>query len=214
MSTLKTLITAAMLTAISMTATARTALDFFTDIPAGVFNMLSRTTRLDMIDYYNAGLTTGSDNVFSGKARILKVSDNAVDILVAKNSLATIAVLPNGSDTVVALIETVRTPTPDSSLSFFKASDWTPVDVKLPVLADFMTPEAKKAELTAADYPDMTFTSIEFDPETGIFTFRDRTAMHYSLPQGLPPEIPALKYIRGSIERCFKGGRLAAPPRK
>ena len=195
-------------------AGARTALEFFVDLPVERFNMLSRTTRLDMIDYFNAGLTTPSENVFGGKSRILAASDLSADILVSKNSVATLAVIPNDGDTVVALIETVKTPTPDSSAGFVRASDWSALDVELPALADFMTPEARKAGLTAADFPEMTFTTIEFDPTDGVFTFRDRTAQHYRLPEGSRTVFKALDYIRDSIRRQFRKGRLTKPSEK
>lgn len=195
-------------------AGARTALDFFVDLPVDRFNMLSRTTRLDMIDYFNAGLVSPSENVFGGKSRILSAADNAADILVSKNSVATLAVIPNDGDTVVALIETVKTPTPDSSVSFFRASDWTEIEVALPSLADFLTPEARKASLSAADFPEMTFTTVEFDPADGVFTFRDRTGQHYRLPEGSRAEFKALQYIRETIRRQFRKGRLTSPAGK
>ncbi|MDE6277912.1 MAG: DUF3256 family protein [Muribaculaceae bacterium] len=195
----------------ALAAQARAALDFFTDMPVDAFNLLSRITRQDMIDYYNAGLTTGSDNIFGGKARILRASDNSVDFLVSKHSTATLAVLPAGSDTVIAIIETVKTPTPDSSIAFFRASDWSRIPVALPTMRDFLTPEGRKARLSAADFPDMNFYTVEFNPDTSVFTFRERTAEHYALPEGNPPEYAVLQYLMPQISRILKGSRLVEP---
>lgn len=192
----------------SATAGARTALDFFVEMPPEVFNMLSRTSRLDMIDYYNAGLSTGSNNAMGGKSRILKADSLAVDFLVSKSSLATLAVIPNGGDTVIAFIETVKLPTPDSSLRFFRADGWKPLAVEMPVMADFLSPEVRNAGLVAADFPPMTFSTVEFNPSTSEFTFRDRTAAHYALPEGARPEYSAIPYLKPEIKRVFRKGKL------
>ncbi|MDE6311532.1 MAG: DUF3256 family protein [Muribaculaceae bacterium] len=211
MNLLRRTILCAVLATAALAAPARTALDFFTDLPMSVLSLLSRTTRQDMIDYYNAGLATPSDNIYGGKSRILRVSDNSIDLLASTNATATIAVLPAGSDTIVALIETMRTPTPDSSVSFYRTSDWTKMAVTLPTLRDFLTPEARKERLTAADFPEMSFYTVEFDPETAEFIFRDRTAQHYSVPEGSSVEYRALNFLRPQITRVLQGSKLIEP---
>ncbi len=208
MTPLKRSVLCAVLASAALAAPARTALDFFTDMPLSVFGLLSRTTRQDMIDYYNAGLPTPSDNLYGGKSRILRVSYNSIDFLASANSTVTLAILPAGNDTVLALIETMRTPTPDSSLSFFRASDWSRLDVDTPGLRDFLTPEGRKARLTSADFPEMSFSTVEFDPETSEFIFRDRTAQHYALPDGSPVEYRSLIYLQPQISRVLRGTRL------
>lgn len=206
----RTLLCAVLATA-AFAAPARTALDFFTDMPMGVLSLLSRTTRQDMIDYYNAGLATSSDNMYGGKSRILRVSDNSIDLLAGANSTATLAVLPVAADTVIALIETMRTPTPDSSVSFFRASDWSRLDVDTPALRDFLTPEGRKAGLKASDFPEMSFCTVEFEPETSEFIFRERTSQHYAVPEGAPVEYRALNYLRPQISRVLRGTKLVQP---
>lgn len=193
-------------------AAARTPLEIFAQMPARVFPYASLNTRLDMIDYWNAGLSSPSENIFGGKTRIVNVSDCSAQILIGTGTLV-LAVLPNEGDSVVAVIETVKSPTPNSTLSFYRLADWTRIPVGLPTLKDFMTPEAKNAKLLASDYPDMTFSTVDFDSNNGKFIFRDRTVEHYTPSDGSPLPFASLPYISPVVERIYKKGKLVPSPK-
>lgn len=163
-------------------ACARTAMDAFKDLPQEVFNLLPRNTRLDMVDYFQAGLTTPSRNVFGGDSRILSAAPGKLEVLVGQESVLTLAMVPQGRDSLVAVIETVKTPVPDSSLKLYRVNGegWTPVPAQLPSAVDFLTPQGRKAGLEPADFPPMFFMSVEYDPETAVFTFRNRCPQHWT----------------------------------
>lgn len=189
---------------------ARTALEFFADIPTELFNILDRNTRLDMADYFNAGLNTPSKDIFGGNTRVISASPLRADITVGKGAVVTVGVIPNGSDTIVALIETVKTPTPDSGVKFFKASSWEKIDVAAPTMKDFLTDSGRKATLTEADFPPMMFVSTDFNPEDGVFTFRNRTSDHFRVSEGDDVQYEGLKYLRPEIRMRLKGSKLQA----
>ncbi len=90
----------------------------FADAPVGVIDTFDRNTRLDMLDYFRNGMTTASQNVFGGQSRITALSDSSLTVEISSRSRMQFAMLPQKSDTVVVIIETVDTPVADSGVSF------------------------------------------------------------------------------------------------
>ena len=108
----------------ALRVSARTAADFFADAPVGVIDTFDRNTRLDMLDYFRNGMTTASQNVFGGQSRITALSDSSLTVEISSRSRMQFAMLPQKSDTVVVIIETVDTPVADSGVNDEKiASD-------------------------------------------------------------------------------------------
>ena len=65
-----------------------TASRAFAEAPQSVFPLLDHNTRLDMIDYFNSGMTTASKNNMDGKSRITALTPNKVEIsMTAKGCL-------------------------------------------------------------------------------------------------------------------------------
>ena len=96
-----------------------TAAGAFTDAPASLFPLLDRNTRLDMIDYYNSGSATASQNAMQGKSRIIALNPDDIKISMTDASSYQISLLPTGNDTIVAVIQTVATPAHAGHVNFY-----------------------------------------------------------------------------------------------
>ncbi len=188
----------------ALTAEARTAADVFKEAPATVVPLLQTNTRLDMLDYFNSGLSTPSANTFGGRSRITAMTDRALTIELSRDASMQIALVANGRDTVIAVIETVLTPVADSSIRLFRAADWTELpSPAMPGMAQFADP-ARRKELKTAEMPEYLFVRAEFDPETTLFRFTDTTPAYYTdadRPEGL-------RLLRQNIEMRLSGTKF------
>lgn len=131
----------------SMNVDAITAEQAFVSAPESVFPLLNKNTRLDMIDYYNSGSETASKNKLSGNSRVtsIKINDLQFEMSAASSYQISILYQKNGAE-IIALIETVKTPTVDSKITFY-TPDWEKVDFRYfnePELKDWLTPKGKK----------------------------------------------------------------------
>ena len=152
---------------------ARTAADIMAKAPRSVLPLLSYDTRLDMIDYFNSGMTTASANVMEGKARITAMADNEVAFETSSASLYQIALLPAGSDTIVAVVRTIMTPAPDSDVSFYTTA-WQPLDnPKYFVEASiesWLTRDGMRRRYDIEDKVPFIIASYSYDPESATLT--------------------------------------------
>ncbi|MDE6394038.1 MAG: DUF3256 family protein [Duncaniella sp.] len=148
-----------------------TAPQAFTTAPADVFPLLDTNTRLDMVDYYNSGLKTASNNRMNGQSVITELTPASVSVKISDSSSAQVAVLPAGNDTVIAVVSTVATPGLDSTLKFYD-SKWQllPADkyFTAPTWSDWMTPGHDSSEVTA--YTPFMLSSYFINPAEGTLT--------------------------------------------
>lgn len=160
----------------------RTAADFFKDAPDSIFHILDRNTRMDMLDYFNSGMDTRSNNVFGGKSRLTEVLPDKVGIEFSADATATLVMLPQKNDTVLAVITTVRAPMAESSLKFYDAATWKLLrrQPAQPVPKDFFDVRKLAALGRKAEIPPFLFVEIMYDPQRGVFVFRNTTAEYYS----------------------------------
>lgn len=186
------------------TGAARTAADFFAAAPAEAVPLLKTNTRLDMLDYYNSGLPTASDNSLGGRSRITALSDNALTVELSRDATLQLAVVPAGRDTVVAVIETIRTPMADSGIRLYRASDWRELPAPaLPGVREFAPADMRK-NMKTGDSDGIFFVRAEYEPESGLFRFTDTTAAYYT--DADRPE--SLKKLRPNITMRLSKGRF------
>jgi len=138
------------------------------------------------------------------RSRITALTDRAMTIELSRDASMQIALVANGRDTVIAVIETVLTPVADSSIRLFRAADWTELpSPSMPGIAQFADP-ARRKELKTAEMPEYLFVRAEFDPETALFRFTDTTPAYYTdtdRPEGL-------RLLRQNIEMRLSGGKF------
>lgn len=100
-----------------MTGTARTIADFFASEPGNIFPLLTRTNRLDMVDYHKSGQTVAIANNLTGESRLLELDSTYIKVQTSGSKMVEMLMRTAGKDTVITVIETVMTPVPDSRLS-------------------------------------------------------------------------------------------------
>ena len=149
-------------------ATARTARDFFVAAPDDVMPLLPQSVRLDMLDYFAFGSTRPSTNAFGGEARMTALSDAVLAFDTDKDVNVQIAVIPTAkSDTLLALVTTLRMPVADSDVQFF-TTGWEPAPkapFSMPTYAEWLSAEGLRHSDDV--HPELPFmpVSAEFDPE-------------------------------------------------
>lgn len=174
---------AAALVCVAGASAQTTAADAFKTAPRKVFPLLENDTRLDMLDYYNSGMSTASTNVLKGKSRITAQTPEMLEISMTDASTYHLVVLPAHSGSVVALITTVATPAPDSKMTVYTA-DWTANVTagvfEKPQLRDWLTAEGRKN----LDEVEMTVPFLligyKLDPATGVLTMTNNTEQFMS----------------------------------
>ena len=161
---------------------ARTAAELFIAAPNEAMMMFDRNLRMDMLDYYRAGLDR-KVSLFDTPdgAKITALDDNSITISIGDNSKIQFAVIPQAGlvrDTTVVIIETTATPVPDSSIFYYRPGKdqdiVRPVD-GAPTVKDFLA----KADRKSKDLPPFLLATAEYLPDKKRFVFTNTTAQYY-----------------------------------
>lgn len=160
---------------------ARTIREFFIAAPSEVVGYVGASSRLDMIDYFEAGMTdrTIMSNRNAG-VRLTELSDSTLTLKAGEVQTITLRLLPAKSDSVIAVIETLATPAPDSRLSIYN-KEWK------------MIPKAWTAPSDKAWGPhEGAFLLTEYILDGNTLILSDRTA---DWNKDLAPQTKTLKYV-------------------
>ncbi len=156
----------------SLCSWAITASEAFTSAPNSVFPLLDNSTRMDMVDYFNSHMPTASQNKLSGKSRITALSDESLSFEMSSSSAYQIILLPDKENTIIALIETVATPAPDSNISFYD-ENWKKSEKPLlenPDLSTWLTAEGNNDKAMVESLVPFMLSSMSYDPVTKTLT--------------------------------------------
>lgn len=196
----------------SLSLTARTVSDFFTDPAADhVFGLVDCNTRLDMIDYYNSGINHTSTNILDGEASItdLDSEGRSMRFSAAKGVDTQLVVLNLASDTVLMVIETLPLPQLDSRISFYD-EQWNPVSrrpLSAPVLADWLTEEGKARRSEVEALIPFILEKAEYDPDSATLTM-SHTMDSYLADKDAKAHIAA--WLRPSLSYKLKGKKFVS----
>ena len=155
-----------------LTLTARTIADFFASEPGNIFPLLTRTNRLDMVDYHKSGQTVAIANNLTGESRLLELDSTYIKVQTSGSKMVEMLMRTAGKDTVITVIETVMTPVPDSRLTQWNSHWQRYISDRLfamPVIDDFFVkkmPQELRADLQdAMIFPliRLTFTGENHD---------------------------------------------------
>lgn len=184
----------------------RTAKDFFvSDTTAIVFPVLSQSSRLDMLDYYNVGASKETKNLLGGTSILLKATSQYLHLKMSDVSSVEVwipdTVTPK---TVYVVNRTYLTPTPDGNIDVYD-SNMQKLDkvFKMPEVKDFVRiPKGdKKKAKDVVSMVDMLFLSFTIDAESGMITATQNLDRFL-----VPEEYKALKpYLLKSIRYKWTG---------
>ena len=132
-------------------AEAKTIRELFADEPDDIFILLPKSTRLDMLDYFDVGKMVKVENsLSSGKkvSRLLKVTDSSIDVAVTQSSQVSMTLLTSAkADSVIAVVQTYQVPYFDSQISFYDV-DWNKLNTSkyfdAPTVKSFILPGTDK----------------------------------------------------------------------
>lgn len=151
--------------------------------------MLTRTVRLDMVDYYNSGQKIALPNNMDGESELVELDSVYLKLKTSNSKVVEMRMWTSGpKDTVIAVIETVMTPVPDSRLTLWNPQ-WQPFYTErlftMPGIDDFI---AKKmpGELRADLRDAMIFPLIQL---TFTGKKRDEIVASHGLQQFLAPDV-------------------------
>jgi hypothetical protein len=190
---------AALLVLTAMGVGARDASSFFTDAKAnGVFRLVDNTNRLDMVDYYDAGLTRPVKSFFEDSVIITSMTPEQIGVRYTPSDDMVLTVLPAGKDSVLMLIETFSLPIRDSHITFY-STDWKPLKkapFKEPTLKDWLTNDTRANRLAVEDAIKFMFVKADYDPATKTLTLTNNTAQNFvDVPKALSLLKPSISYV-------------------
>lgn len=178
---------------------ASTAAEFFVSAPVRIFPTIDHMTRLDMLDYFRAGSDKASANLVGGEARVLVDEPERLVVKTSGVSEYELTILPAPSyegGKILMLTRTLSVPAKDSTVKFYTVG-WNEIDglFKVPVLDDWMLPEASKNRADVENAVPFVLARLEYSPG-------DRTV---TLTNNLSDYIPEeqLGIAQGSIRKSI-----------
>lgn len=146
---MKKIVTLILAMLVAVGGEARTIRDFFASEPGQVFMLLPKTTRLDLLDYYDNGQLVYARNNMGMGTKLIKVEDNFINIRMSDSKTVQMLLVTAKKDSVIAVIETVETPVADSHISFYDTS-WMPLPASkffaMPTMESFVLKTVDKAK--------------------------------------------------------------------
>lgn len=195
----------------TFTTEARTIRDFFVSEPGVVFNILPQSTRMDMLDYYDAGQNISVKNSLDGNnTHFISVGDNHISVEISDCNTKELLLVPiSKNDSIIVAINTVTLPAKDSQIAIYD-TNWDKLEAekyfKHTTIADFVSiPKGDKTKKqTIADSIEITLINYSIDAETGNIVARHGYAEFMSKEdyQKIAP------YLRDSITYTKKGNAL------
>lgn len=185
---------------------ARTPLDFF-KAPEAKLPLLENTTRLDMADYFESGMSVDSKNLVDDPVRILGADSTSMKFRDSSLTESALSLLTTGPDTLLVLTQTIRMPQLDGRVQVYDKS-WQPLaDGTMPdySLDDWLT-EAGKADRDEVEsrLPFILATPA-FDPATRRLTW---TNTMMSMLAGDEMAADVAKWLRPAISYSWNGKKF------
>lgn len=179
----------------------------FVDAPQQVLPLLKPSVKLDMLDYYNSGLSTGSQNVYGGQSRVTSISPTDMHIALTAASQCQLALLSCGGDTLNMVIYTVLSPAADSQLTIYPSNWRSAVTQRYfakPALSDWLTPQGKKNVEAVESLVPFLLVGYMFDPATYTLTLTNNTGEFLSKETYREVE----QYLKPSIKYRWESGKF------
>ncbi len=188
------------------------AAKFFTDMPLDVMELINRSHRLDLLDYYAADSIAEVPNGMEGFSKLIKVTPDYLKVQITPESTMSITVIPATPDTIFQCIYTIGTDgiANDSELRFY-TSDFTQLPtqklIQAPVLTDFISVSGvfgkERKEIVKQLQGMIPFTSITYEAEPASATLTARLTSH-SITKS-PETDKLMQYIQPDLKFVWTG---------
>lgn len=146
------------------------------------FSLLETNTRLDMLDYFHAGISKPSQNATGGDCLIEDETTYCISWTGGKDTRYQLFVLaPLSPSPIIGIVETVDTPVPDSQIRFYD-SRWQELSEDIfiePKLADWLQGLSKDQILVATDRLPFVLYSINYDEDNQSLTLNNNMATYF-----------------------------------
>ncbi len=175
-----------------------TAEKCFVVAPPEVFQIVLPNTRMDMIDYYKAGMDRASTNAAGGECSIISLEPQSLTLKAGDGIRYQFFVVEGKKKPYIGVIETLSTPGDDSSVRFY-TTDWTAVDTdkkgffREPQLKDWMNTPDKSAREQAEETLPFVLTSYTYDPASQTLTATNNMGGYYH-PTDTPDALSKMKH--------------------
>lgn len=122
----------------------------FIDMPDSIVPTLTRSERMDFLDYMDSGMKARVRNKLGGESEMTLLQDNMLSLRTSQSGRMDMALFSKkGGGSIICIINTVTARYDDSRLSFY-TERWEPVPVEelieLPQFDDYLTKEALKSD--------------------------------------------------------------------
>ena len=163
---LSALITGQAVYAKSESGKSMTASEAFAEMPVSVLDMIDRSRRLDMLDYYSADSIAKVPNTMEGVSYLEKVTPDYLKVCLTPVSTMTIKILPSKKGEIVMVAYTVggNDQAYDTDLKFFDTSfnelkrDKILRSPELDQFFDYPDKESRKEISDAITFPTVMYT--------------------------------------------------------
>ena len=157
--------------------------ELFVKMPVELLPLLKENDRLDLIDLYDAKMSTPVTNRLDGKSRMRTLTDDYLLLTLSASSSMQIKMLPaTNGDTLLCVVNTVNAEAADSRINLYK-KDWTLVAsdfFEFPAIAGFFIPSDSVSE--ALELMDIYLVELTLSPDDNSLV------AEYTLPRYMTKE--------------------------
>ena len=159
-----------LLVALSQVSARTPMRQWLVSMPDSVMPLLTKNSRLDFIDFYDAKMEAVVTNRMDGSSRMNTLTDDFVQIRYTTSTDVAMKLLPvNDSTDVLCMVTTVRAAVDDSRIAFFDA-EWKPIDVAQyfvePRIEDFRSTQQSDSVARAWSKLDVFFRTYRLCAES------------------------------------------------
>lgn len=140
--------------------------EFFKEDPAGIFDLIPKSQRLDMLDYFDSNMTKDVDNAFDGQSRLTAATHDYLCVMLSPGVTVELWVpKPVAKSPVIIANYTYKIPATDGNIKVYGAdgslakTNWKPTDANDFLLKTDKVGKMTKSDILAiADFPLVFYT--------------------------------------------------------
>jgi Protein of unknown function (DUF3256). len=122
----------------------------FIDMPDSIMPTLTRSERLDFLDFMDYGMKAVAKNKLGGESEMTMLQENMLTVKTSQSGQFDMALFrKKDGKNLICIVRTVTARYPDSRIAFY-TEEWKPVPLKglieLPQFDDYLIKEALKAD--------------------------------------------------------------------